>query len=110
MICKPWDIVVIPFPFVGMELQKTRPVLVLSSKEFNQANDNFLAAMITSAKNSSWLGDTPISSIEETGLKVNCQIRLKIFCLPHKIEPRVVGRLGEDDQRFFKSNWVKYII
>ncbi|MDA0196413.1 MAG: type II toxin-antitoxin system PemK/MazF family toxin [Bacteroidetes bacterium] len=101
---------VIPFPFVGIELQKTRPALVLSSKEFNQTNGYFLAAMITSAKNSSWLGDTLISRVEETGLKVDCLIRLKIFCLPHQIEPRVVGRLSEDDQRVFKSNWVKYII
>lgn len=110
MICKPWDIVIIPFPFVEIKLQKPRPVLVLSKLEFNQANGNFLAAMITAAKSSSWLGDSPIKDLENAGLKVECLIRLKIFCLPHQIEPRIIGRLSEVDQKAFKSNWKKYLI
>ncbi|WP_414675675.1 type II toxin-antitoxin system PemK/MazF family toxin [Methyloceanibacter sp.] len=68
MICEPYSTVVVPFPFIDRALAKPRPALVLSSKNFNEANGHTLLAMITTAARSRWPNDQEISDIEAAGL------------------------------------------
>ncbi|ABL65668.1 hypothetical protein Cpha266_1647 [Chlorobium phaeobacteroides DSM 266] len=47
---KPYDIVVVPFPFTEKRAVKHRPAVVLSTSRFNENHDHLTLAMITSAK------------------------------------------------------------
>ncbi len=76
---KPFDIVVVPFPFTDRNSSKRRPALVLSSVGFNQASGHSVLAMIASADQSSWGGDLPIQSLKPTGLPQPCLVRMKLF-------------------------------
>ena len=52
MICEPFDVVEVPFPFSDVPKAKRRKALVLSSQEFNKLNGNTILMMLTSAKHS----------------------------------------------------------
>lgn len=54
---KPFDVVVVRFPFTDQNASKRRPALVLSSAAFSRAVQQSVLAMITSADQSSWPGD-----------------------------------------------------
>lgn len=52
MIYKPFDIVVVPFPFTGAARSKRRPALILSDNmNFGNKIEHSILAMITSQKN-----------------------------------------------------------
>ena len=51
MTCKPFDVVVVPFPFTDRRASKRRPVLALSSETFSADSGHSVLAMITSAAN-----------------------------------------------------------
>lgn len=100
-----WDILVVPFPFVDSPQHKPRPVLVISNDKFNSANSHCIAAMITTASNTSWHGDTEITDLKVSGLKIKSYIRMKLFTLDSKIEPRSIGKLSKEDIANFKKNF-----
>jgi mRNA interferase MazF len=76
MICEPWAVVIIPFPFTEGLRTKRRPALALTTKAFNQ-NGYTVLAMVTTKARPSWPGDTDISDYQLAGLKVPCIVRLK---------------------------------
>ena len=105
MIYKPFDVVVVPFPFTDVSMQKKRPALVLSSKEnFNLQTKHCVLAMITSAQNSPWALDYYIKTIEETGLHTPSVVRMKIFTLDIKLIIKKIGKLSEQDQKSLQKN------
>lgn len=97
MICDPWDVVVVPFPFTEREGVKRRPALVLSQTRFN-AGGHTVLAMITTRGHDPWPGDVPIGSPDAAGLRVPSIVRLKLFTLDNRIIIRVIGRLSEADR------------
>jgi mRNA interferase MazF len=97
MICEPWAVVVVPFPFTESPRTKRRPALALSTKTFNQ-NGYTVLAMITTKARPSWLGDTVISDYQTAGLKVPCIVRLKLFTLDNRLIVNEAGRLSETDR------------
>ena len=42
------EILLVPFPFTNLSMVKQRPVLVLSSKEYNRKSDDLVTCAITS--------------------------------------------------------------
>ena len=52
MTFKPWDVVVVPFPFVDKKVSKPRPALVLSDIDFN-IKGLVILSMITTAEKTS---------------------------------------------------------
>jgi len=100
---KPFDIIVVPFPFSDLLEQKKRPALVLSSEEFNNDSLHLVTAMITSAK-SVWPFDTRINVIKNTGLSVPCLVRLKFYTVDQNRVIKTIGRLGKCDRTAFKAN------
>jgi mRNA interferase MazF len=82
---KIFDIVVVPFPFTDQNIDKKRPALVLSNDVFNEATDNCVLAMITSAKNPEWPLDIRISSLQKAGLSAPSKIRMKMFTLDGRL-------------------------
>ncbi len=97
MICDPWQVVVVPFPFSDRQEEKKRPALVLSNKTFNQRGSSVMA-MITSSAHDPWPGDSNIRDLPAAGLQVPCKVRLKIFTLDNRLIARAAGRLSAPDQ------------
>ena len=64
-----FDVVIVPFPFTDRQATKRRPALVLSdADEFNRLLGRSVMAMITTAAQSSWPLDVPITDRSTTGL------------------------------------------
>jgi mRNA interferase MazF len=92
----PFDIVIVPFPYVDRFAEKRRPALVVSARSL--ASYGMLwVAMITSAENEPWQCDVPIADLGAAGLPAPSVVRpAKIAC----IEPaRVLRRAGRLDAR-----------
>ena len=100
-----FDVVVVPFPFTDRNATKRRPALVMSSGGFNTTTQHSVLAMITSADQSRWPGDLPISDLESAGLASDCLVRLKIFTLDHRLIVRKAGTLAAMDQKKLRSEW-----
>ena len=94
-----FDTVVVPFPFTDRRTTKRRPALLLSSSDFAEATDNVVLAMITSAKQSDWPGDTTISDREAAGLPQPCKVRIKLFTLDQRLIEKRIGALAPADRK-----------
>lgn len=100
-----FDVVVVPFPFTDRAASKRRPALVLSSATFNKATGSSVLAMITSAGQSSWMGDVPITDLDAAELPSQCLIRLKLFTLDHRLILKKAGRLAIADRDSLARSW-----
>ncbi len=98
MICKPFDVVEVPFPFIDSPKAKSRKALVISREAFNKNNDATILAMITSATHSKWYKDVPISDLKKAGLKKPCYIRFKLFTIQSNLIKRKIGTLTSLDK------------
>ena len=108
MICEPFDVVVVPFPFTDREARRRRPALVVSSSVFNAAHDQSILAMITSA-GEEWPSDVAVRDWREAGLGVPCRIRLKLFTLDDALVIRRAGALSERDAQAVRSSLVRFL-
>ena len=106
---KPFDIVVVPFPFTDRDAVKRRPALVLSHAAFNQTSGHSVMAMITSAEQSLWPGDHTIEDLDTAGLPTNCLVRLKLFTLDQRLVIRKAGVLGAADQKNLRLAWKGFL-
>lgn len=105
LLLKPFDVVVVPFPFTDRNASKRRPAVVLSSSAFGQGTGHSVMAMVTSAGQSAWLGDLAISELKPTGLTQPCLVRLKLFTLDHRLVLRKAGALGKADRQRLQIAW-----
>ncbi len=97
MICKRYEVAVIPFPFAEIPVVKRRPTIVISGQSFNEANGSTLVAMITSTTQSTWPSDVPIRDLGSAGLKIACKVRWRLTTVPNDLIIRVMGEVtGED--------------
>ena len=108
MICEPFDVVVVPFPFTDREAERRRPALVVSSSAFNAAHDQSILAMITSA-GEDWLSDVAIRDWREAGLGVPCKVRLKLFTLDDALVLRKAGALSDRDAEAVRSALARFL-
>ena len=100
MTFKPFEIVVVPFPFTDRKADKRRPALILSyDKKFNKPSGHVVLAMITSQKNPDWPLDTLITGIRRTGLKAASKVRMKIFTLDSRLIVKKIGTLTDSDKK-----------
>jgi mRNA interferase MazF len=98
--CKPFDIVVVPFPFTDRATVKRRPALVLSEVAgFNASIGHSVLAMITSAQHSAWPFDTPIDDLAAAGLSAASVVRMKLFTLDNQLIIRKAGALAARDRK-----------
>ena len=108
MICEPFDVVVVPFPFTDREADRRRPALVVSSPDFNAIHDQSILAMITSA-GGDWPSDVAIRDWREAGLSVPCKVRLKLFTLDDARILRRAGALSDRDAEVVRSALVRFL-
>jgi mRNA interferase MazF len=99
----PFEVVVVPFPFTDISRLKRRPALVVSTRLFNDRHGQPILAMITSAKGSDWMSDTPLRGWREAGLTAACRVRLKLFTLDKALIVRRLGNLGAEDRRSVRA-------
>lgn len=99
MIYKPFDIIVVLFPFTDSANQKRRPALVLSNWDsFGARIGHSVMAMITSAENASWPLDVPIEELAHAGLPAPSVVRMKLFTLDHRFIIQKCGTLSLNDK------------
>jgi mRNA interferase MazF len=94
---KPFDVLVVPFPFTDSAATKRRPALVLSAEPFQDRIGHLVLAMITSRENRGWPLDVEISDLRAAGLSHASVVRMKLFTLDERFVLRKAGRLGETD-------------
>lgn len=93
-----WDVALSVFPYVEKPRDKLRPILVLSSAEYNASHDVVVAAMITSATSERWTSDLDIEDLQSAGLDRRSRVRWKIFTLPTDVIERRLGCLSQTDR------------
>ena len=103
MICEPWDVAVVPFPFTESPAVKRRPALVLSATGFNRASGHTILAMITTARHSRWPGDIPLASAP-SGLLKDCVVRMKLFTLDNRLIVRVISKLAAKERQKVRAS------
>jgi mRNA interferase MazF len=96
VICRPFSIIVVPFPFVDKAAAKKRPALVLSTESFNRQGHTVMA-MITTKGHLPWPGDFIIGNLPSAGLEVPCIVRPKFFTLDNRLILRQLGTLAAKD-------------
>ncbi|MBC7366479.1 MAG: type II toxin-antitoxin system PemK/MazF family toxin [Undibacterium sp.] len=95
---KPFEVVVVPFPFTDSAATKRRPALVISTQGFNDRAAHVVLAMITSRENRGWPLDTEIGDLSAAGLSHPSLVRMKLFTLDERLVLRKSGVLAERDQ------------
>ena len=95
---KPFDVIVVPFPFTDSSAVKRRPALVLSTPAFNDRAAHLVLAMITSRENRGWPLDVEIRDLSAAGLSHASIVRMKLFTLDERFVLRKAGALGEPDR------------
>ena len=90
-------VVIVPFPFTDIPVTRRRPALVLSERGWNTASAHRVCAMITSARQSAWPLDVPVTDLAAAGLTVPCVVRMKLFTIPAGLVIRQAGMLDDND-------------
>ncbi len=99
VICDPFDIVVVDFPFTDLSVVKRRPAVVLTRHiEFGQSSGSTIAAMISAPLLSSWPLDFPISDPVIAGLNKPSLVRMKLMTIDLRRVHAKIGTLGAADQ------------
>ena len=92
-------IIVAPFKFTDVDVYRVRPLLVMSDAAFEHATGNVVAAMITTARQSSWPFDVEIPEWETVGLSTPCLVRMKLFTIASGVVRDTLGQLRESTGR-----------
>ena len=98
MTYKPYQIVVVPFPFVDKQANKRRPAVILSSSSFIASHAHLLLAMITTSQKHAWESDVVITDWKTAGFHLPCIIRFKLFTLDTDNVLQTIGSLSQLDQ------------
>lgn len=109
VICNPFSIVIVPFPFTDKLQTKRRPALVLSSVLHQKETGHITLLMITSAKNNDWSSDYSIEQLKSTGLTSPSIIRQKIFTIDNRLILDKIGCLHNDDEKEIKNHIMRHL-
>jgi len=69
------DVIKVPFPDTDRSTRQSRPALVVSSADIEDAHGLLWVVMITSAENRGWTGDVAVPNLAMAGLPVPSVIR-----------------------------------
>jgi mRNA interferase MazF len=93
---RPYDVVIVPFPFAERDTAKRRPALALSSAEFIATTGTVVVAMITTGGHEPWPHDVAVSDLDAAGLRSPCVVRWKLATREVKL---IIGRAGALSRR-----------
>jgi mRNA interferase MazF len=106
---KAFDVVAVPFPFTDRDATKRRPALVISNEKFNQQHNQLVLAMITTATDNAWPSDVSLTNWQKAGLKLACQLRLKLFTLDQNLVLKAIGHLSSKDVKSVQAALTEYV-
>ncbi len=96
---RPWDVVVVPFPYSDQQQSTVRPGVIVSAPLLHQKTRQYFVAMITNAKHSAWDGDVEVSNLKGAGLPVPSVVRsAKLATFDESVIVRAVGSLPTKDR------------
>lgn len=105
-----FDVVVVPFPFTDRDATKRRPALVISGAIFNQQHNQLVLGMITTTTDNTWPSDVSLLHWQETGLKIACRFRMKLFTLDQNLILKTVGQLSIQDAKSIREILGRYLM
>jgi mRNA interferase MazF len=95
---RPWDVVLVPFPYTDQPRTKLRPAVVVSSARLSDATGMYYVAMITNAAHVPWAGDVRVSDVVAAGLPIPSVVRTaKIATIDEQALIRPLGSLPKLD-------------
>ena len=109
MTFKAFDVVAVPFPFTDRDATKRRPALVISNEKFNQQHNQIVLAMITTTTDNAWPSDVTLTNWQKAGLKLSCQLRLKLFTLDQNLVLKAIGHLSSKDVKSVQAALTEYV-
>jgi mRNA interferase MazF len=96
---RPWDVVVVPFPYSDQTQATVRPGVIVSAPRLHQKTRQYYVAMITNAKHAAWDGDVEVSNLKGAGLPVLSIVRpAKLATFDESAIVRAVGSLPTKDR------------
>lgn len=108
-LVKSADIVLVRFPFTGLEGSKKRPALVLKTVKISDKNQLIIVAMITSkTEGLSIDGDVLLKQWQRANLLHPSLLRLsKIATLDIELIDKQLGSIAEEDLKVIKKKFRK---
>lgn len=94
-----FDVVLVRFPFTEKQGHKQRPSVILTNSAFNSNHRHAVTAMVTTASNTTWPSDLPITDFVDAGLRLSSVLRMKLFTVAEDLIIGRVGTLSSTDQR-----------
>jgi mRNA interferase MazF len=93
------DVVKVPFPYTDRSTRQSRPALVVSSVDLQEAHHLLWVVMITSAENRGWPSDVPISALTRAGLPAASVIRPAKIATIDAADATKLGSISETQLR-----------
>ncbi len=103
MICKKWDIVLVPFPFTDLSTKKKRPALVISPDYHNKGSEIVIAFITSNINVKKRLGDYLISEWSKAKLPKPSLIRMRFATIDKTMIIKKIGKLTQKDSTEFKK-------
>ena len=88
------DVVKVPFPYTDRATRQSRPALVVSTAELEEAHVLLWVLMITSADNRGWPGDVDISNLAAAGLPIPSVVRTAKIATIESADATKLGRIS----------------
>lgn len=96
---RPWDVVVVQFPYSEQQHSVVRPGVIVSTPRLHQKTRMYYVAMIPNAQHAAWDGDVEISNLKGAGLPVPSIVRpAKLATVDESVIVRAVGSLPSKDR------------
>lgn len=96
MICRPGDVILVPFMFTNMEAAKSRPAVVLSVPEYHVARPDAVMMPLTS-KRSGLIGDAPVADWQAAGLLKPTYFKACVQTVDRAAMKSRLGSLSSED-------------
>ena len=97
--CSQGDVVKVPFPYTDRSTRQSRPALVVSAVDLQDAHNLLWVVMITSAENRGWSNDVPISGLIRAGLPAASVIRPAKIATIDAADATKLGSISETQLR-----------
>jgi mRNA interferase MazF len=99
MTPQPFEVAVVPFPYIDRLAEKRRPALVVSRDALGAQRGRVWVAMITSAVPTAGFADVVLQDLSVTGLSVPSLVRAsKLATIETSRIVRIAGRLSAEDE------------
>jgi mRNA interferase MazF len=104
---RPFDLVLVPFPFTDLSTTKQRPCLILSSFQPKGLPEHYVVAMVTSHLNGlAFPGDTRLGKWNEAGLPKPSLVRLsKVVTLERQLIRKRLGSIQGPDRQAIRRQF-----